>query len=96
MLTEKIIFRSPCHLLKAVFCSGREERKGWTLSLYNAVRGSAYTNKDDIQINTIDEILYLGMRGDISFLIAGEMDLFEQQSSFNPNIVHCKALSGLQ
>jgi hypothetical protein len=24
MLTEKIIFRPPCHLLKAVFCSGRE------------------------------------------------------------------------
>ena len=30
------------------FLFGREERKGWTLSLYNAVRGSAYTDKDDI------------------------------------------------
>ena len=68
------------------FLFGREERKGWTLSLYNAVRGSAYTDKDDIQINTIDEILYLGMHNDISFLIAGEMNLFEQQSSFNPNM----------
>lgn len=68
------------------FLFGREERKGWTLSLYNAVRGSAYTDKDDIQINTIDEILYLGMHNDISFLKAGEMNLFEQQSSFNPNM----------
>lgn len=68
------------------FLFGREERKDWTLSLYNAVRGSAYTEKDDIEINTIDEILYLGMHNDISFLIAGEMNLYEQQSSFNPNM----------
>ena len=68
------------------FLFGREDHKDWTLSLYNAVRGSAYTDKDDIQINTIDEILYLGMHNDISFLIAGEMNLYEQQSSFNPNM----------
>ena len=68
------------------FLFGKEEHKDWTLSLYNAVRGSSYTDKDDIQINTIDEILYLGMHNDISFLIAGEMNLYEQQSSFNPNM----------
>jgi len=68
------------------FLFGREERKGWTLSLYNAVRGSEYTNAEDIHINTIDDVLYLGMHNDISFLIVGEMNLFEQQSSFNPNM----------
>ena len=68
------------------FLFGREEHKEWTLSLYNAVRGSDYTNKDDIRINTIDEVLYLGMHNDISFLIVGELNLFEQQSSFNPNM----------
>ena len=32
------------------FLFGKEEHKDWTLSLYNAVRGSSYTDKDDIQI----------------------------------------------
>ena len=68
------------------FLFGREERKEWTLSLYNAVRGSCYTNKDDVQINTIEEVLYLGMHNDVSFLISGELNLFEQQSTFNPNM----------
>ena len=68
------------------FLFGREERKEWTLSLYNAVRGSGYTDKDNIQINTIDDVLYLGMHNDISFLIVGELNLFEQQSAFNPNM----------
>ena len=68
------------------FLFGREEHKGWTLSLYNAVRGSDYTNAEEIRINTIDDVLYLGMHNDISFLIVGELNLFEQQSSFNPNM----------
>ena len=68
------------------FLFGREEHKDWTLSLYNAVRGSDYTNAEEIRINTIDDVLYLGMHNDISFLIVGELNLFEQQSSFNPNM----------
>ena len=34
----------------------------------------------------IEEVLYLGMHNDVSFLISGERNLFEQQSSFNPNM----------
>ncbi len=68
------------------FLFGREEHKEWTLSLYNAVRGSGYTNINDIQFNTIENVLYLGMHNDISFLIMGELNLYEQQSSFNPNM----------
>ena len=75
------------------FLFGREERKEWTLSLYNAVRGSDYTDKESIQINTIDDVLYLGMHNDISFLIVGELNLFEQQSSFNPNMPLVDAIS---
>ena len=30
--------------------------------------------------------MYLGMHNDVSFLIAGEMNLYEQQSSYNPNM----------
>jgi hypothetical protein len=68
------------------FLFGSEENKEWTLSLYNAVNGSNYTDPSAIEITTIKEIMYLGMHNDTSFLISDEMDLYEQQSSYNPNM----------
>ena len=68
------------------FLFGSEENKAWTLSLYNAVNGSCYTDPEAIQITTIKEVMYLGMHNDVSFLIAEEMSLYEQQSSYNPNM----------
>ncbi len=68
------------------FIFGSEENKAWTLSLYNAVNGTAYSNPDEVQINTIKEVLYLGMHNDTSFLLTDDMNLYEQQSSYNPNM----------
>ena len=68
------------------FLFGRKENKAWTLSLYNAVNGSSYTDPDAIEITTIKEVMYLGMHNDVSFLIAEEMALYEQQSTYNPNM----------
>ena len=56
------------------------------LSLYNAIRGSNYTNPDDLIINTIEGVLYLGMKNDVSFIINNELNLYEAQSSWNPNM----------
>ena len=68
------------------FLFGSEENKLWTLSLYNAVNGSSYSDPSLITITTIKEVMYLGMHNDVSFLISEEMNLYEQQSSFNPNM----------
>ena len=68
------------------FIFGNPENKQWTLSLYNAINGTDYTNPDDIQFNTIGDAVYMRMKNDISFIVAFEMDLWEHQSSFNPNM----------
>ena len=68
------------------FIFGREENRKWTLELYNAINGSHYENPDDIKITTIEEVLYLGMHNDVSFMISDEMSLYEQQSTYNPNM----------
>ena len=62
------------------------EDKSWALSLYNAVNGSDYQNPEDITITTIEDALYLNMKNDVSFLIADTMNLYEAQSTFNPNM----------
>ena len=68
------------------FIFGSEEHKDWTLSLYNAVNGTAYENPDDIQIETLTEVVYMGMHNDVAFLITDEINMYEQQSTFNPNM----------
>ena len=68
------------------FLFGNPENKEWTLALYNAVNGSSYDNPDDIQFNTIEDAVYLGMKNDVSFIIVDELNLWEHQSTFNPNM----------
>ena len=72
-------------LFKFIF--GNPEKREWTLSLYNAINGSHYTNPEDIEFNTIEDAVYLGMKNDVSFIVVmSEMNLWEHQSSFNPNM----------
>lgn len=54
-------------LFRAIF--GREENKKLTLELYNAVNNSHYTNADDIQLTIIEDVIYMGMKNDVSFII---------------------------
>ena len=56
------------------------------LELYNAVNESHYTNPDDLEITTIDDVVCMGMRNDLSFIIGDEMNLYEHQSTFCPNL----------
>ena len=71
-------------LFKFIF--GNPENKHWTLSLYNAMNGTSYTNPDDIKITTIKDALYMSMKNDVSFLIEFIMNLYEQQATYNPNV----------
>ena len=68
-----------------VFCLIFREKKE-LLELYNAVNDSDYTNPDELEITTIDDALYLGMKNDLSFIIGDEMSLYEHQSTFSPNL----------
>ena len=56
------------------------------LQLYNAVNGTHYTNEKDLIINTLEDAVYIGMKNDLSFLIKGTLNLYEHQSTINPNI----------
>ena len=68
------------------FIFGNVEKKDWTLSLYNAVNHSSYTNPDEITLMTMEDVLYMGMKNDLSFLITNIISMYEQQSSYNPNM----------
>ncbi len=68
------------------FIFGREENREWTLSLYNAVNGSAYTDASLIEFNTLKDVLYMGMKNDTSFLISDVLSVYEHQSTYDRNM----------
>ena len=65
---------------------GDRENKRGLLSLYNALNGTSYADENDLQITTIEDVVYMGMKNDVSCMIDNTMALYEHQSSFNPNM----------
>lgn len=56
------------------------------LQLYNAINGTNYNNPEDLEINTLEDAVYMGMKNDISFLVKGVLSLYEHQSTYSPNL----------
>ena len=56
------------------------------LSLYNAVSGKNYSNPDDLEIVTLENAIYMGIKNDLAFILDTELYLYEHQSTYNPNI----------
>lgn len=68
------------------FLFGTEQNKSNALDLYNAVNKTSHSNIDELTFDTIDDVLYLGMKNDTSFIFEDYLNLYEQQSSYNPNM----------
>lgn len=73
-------------LFKFIFGENTGQSKRWRLQLYNALNGTNFSDPDELEINTIENVVYISMHNDISFLVDTEMNLFEEQSSYNPNM----------
>ena len=56
------------------------------LSLYNAVAGRNYKEADQLKIVTLENAVYMGMVNDVAFLVDMGLQLYEHQSTYNPNI----------
>ena len=56
------------------------------LSLYNAINGTHYDRTDDLEIITLENAVYMAMKNDIAFILGLYMNLYEHQSTLNPNM----------
>ena len=56
------------------------------LSLYNAVNNSHYTDSGALEIVTLENAIYMGMKNDLAFILDMNLYLYEHQSTMNPNI----------
>ena len=56
------------------------------LNLYNAVNGTNYTDVENLEINTLQNAIYMNMKNDVSFIFNFQVNLYEHQSTVNPNM----------
>lgn len=62
----------------------RDKRK--LLALYNGVNGTDYGNPDDLEIVTLENAIYMSCKNDVACVIDFTLDMYEQQSTVNPNM----------
>ncbi len=56
------------------------------LELYNAVSGTAYDKPEELEIVTLENAIYMNMKNDLAFVMDFYLNLYEHQSTFNPNM----------
>lgn len=62
----------------------RDKKK--LLQLYNAINQTSYEDVSQLTIMTLENVIYLGYKNDVSFLLDWALCLIEHQSTWNPNI----------
>lgn len=56
------------------------------LELYNALNGSTYEDPEELEVVTMEDVIFMKMKNDLSFIIASHLNLYEHQSTWNPNM----------
>lgn len=56
------------------------------LQLYNALNGTDYRDASALQVVTIESAVYVVMKNDLAFILAGTLNLYEHQSTYNSNM----------
>ena len=62
------------------------KQKHVLLSLYNALRGTSYSDPEQLRIVTLENAIYMGMKNDLAFILDSSLNLYEHQSTVCPNI----------
>ena len=79
-----INFQYKDRLFRLLF--GREEYKENVLDLYNALNDSDYKDVSELELFTIEDVIYIKMKNDVAFILDSYLSLWEQQSTDNPNM----------
>ena len=56
------------------------------LDLYNAINGTNYSDPNSLEITTLEDAIYMSMKNDTSFIVSSTLNLYEHQSTVNPNM----------
>ena len=70
----------------SVWKKENESSKKYLLDLYNALHDSSYTDPEALEVVTMKDVIFMKMKNDLSFMIDSRLNLYEHQSTWNPNM----------
>ncbi len=56
------------------------------LELFNAINSTDYDNPEELEVVTLENAVYMSIKNDVSCLLDMRLQLYEQQSTVNPNM----------
>ena len=62
------------------------ENKSNALQVYNALNGSSYDDPEMVETSNLQKIIALSIRNDAAFIVETDINIYEHQSSYNPNM----------
>ncbi|MCR5672521.1 MAG: hypothetical protein K6F87_02265 [Lachnospiraceae bacterium] len=62
------------------------EDKNNALQVYNALNGSSYADPEQVEIVSLRSGISLSIRNDAAFIVDMNLNIYEHQSSYNPNM----------
>jgi len=68
-----------------VFSMLMEDKRN-ALEVYNALNGSDYTDPELIEMVTLEKGISLTIRNDAAFILDTSINIYEHQSTYNPNM----------
>lgn len=74
-MNNKVNTKYKDRLFRRLF--GSMEMRENIISLYNALNGTEYGNDAEFEITTLDDVVYIKMKNDVSILIDSYMVLWE-------------------
>ena len=63
---------------------GDPDNKENLLSLYNALNDRSYDDPNELEINTIEDVIYMGRKNDVSCIIDAHMNLVRASEHIQP------------
>lgn len=84
--TEQVIHHKINHNHKDCLIRIAFREKKDLLELYNAINGSDYKDPEELIVYTLEDVIFMGIKNDISFLVGEMLNLYEHQSTRNPNM----------
>ena len=69
-------------LFRFLFARDREA----LLQIYNALNETDYSDSSQLKIVTIENAVYVEMKNDLAFVVTGVLNMYEHQSTYNPNM----------
>lgn len=62
------------------------EEPAYALEVYNVLNGSAYDKPEEVEVIPLEGYVSLSVKNDAAFIVGMDMNFYEHQSSYNPNM----------